>query len=141
MGLAISPSSPIICTPFKFLKSLDLTMVELGLNEIPFDFGWELVIWKPFGVQFGSKAVLGPNETGFDAVDVLDESSSSEDDGDSDMGRAETGPEPISEIGDLGTRPEPVPEVGKSGVQPPSVFLEHASRTSIYFCGTCGYVL
>ena len=30
-------------------------------------------------MQFGSKAILGPNETGFDVVDVLDESSPSED--------------------------------------------------------------
>ena len=69
-----------------------MTSVGLGLNEIPFEFGWELVHWKPFGVQFGSKAVLGPNEAGFDVVDVLDESSPSEDDGDSDMVRAEIGP-------------------------------------------------
>jgi len=114
MGLVILPSLPIVCTPFKFLKSLDLTTVGLGLNEISFDFGWELVIWKPFGVQFGSKAVLGLNETGFDVVNVLDELSPLEDDGDSDMARAETGPEPISEIGDLGTGSEPVPKVGES---------------------------
>jgi len=46
MELTISPPLPIICNPFKFLKSLDLTSVGLGLDEIPFDFGWNLVIWK-----------------------------------------------------------------------------------------------
>ena len=66
MGLVISPSLPIVCTPFKFLKSLDLTMVRLGLDEIPFDFGWKLVIWEPFRLQFGSKAIFRPNDIGFD---------------------------------------------------------------------------
>jgi len=119
MGLAISPPLPIICNPFKFLKSFDLTSVGLGLGEIPFEFGWKLVILKPFGVQFGSKAVLGPNEADFDVVDVLDESSPSENDGDSDTVRIETEPEPISKMGDLGIGPEPVPEVGEVGVEPP----------------------
>ena len=45
----------------------------LGLTEIPFDFGWDLVIWEPFGVQFGSGAILGPNKTGLNVVDVLDD--------------------------------------------------------------------
>jgi len=125
MGLAISPHLPIICNPFKFLKSLDLTLVGLGLDEIAFEFGWELVIWKPFGLQFGSKVVLGPNEAGFDVVDILDESSSSKDDGDSGTIRAEIGPEPISELSDLGARPEPVPKVGEAGVEPPSLFEEN----------------
>jgi len=122
MGLVSLPSLPIVCTPFKFLKSLDLTTVRLGLNEIPFDFGWKLMIWEPFGVQFGSKAVLGLNETDFNVVDVLNESSPSKDDRDSDMARAETGPEAVSEMGDSGTRTEPVPEVGKSEIEPPPVF-------------------
>jgi len=30
MGLVILPSLPIVCTPFNFLKSLDLTTVGLG---------------------------------------------------------------------------------------------------------------
>jgi len=51
MGLAISSFLPIICTPFKFLKSLDLTTVGLGLNEIPFEFGWELAHWSAIRVQ------------------------------------------------------------------------------------------
>ena len=125
MGLVILPSLPIVCTPFNFLKSLDFDYCGVRLVEISFDFGWKLVIWEPFGVQFGSKAVLGLNETGFDVVDVQDESSPSEDEGDSDMARAKTGSEPVSEIGDLGTRSEPVPEVGESEVEPPPVFEEH----------------
>ena len=61
------------------------------------------------GVQFGSKAVLGPNEAGFEVVDVLDESSPSEDNEDSDTVRAEIGP-------------KTVPGVGEVGVEPPSIF-------------------
>ena len=75
-------------------------------------------------MQFGSKAVLGPNEAGFDVVDVLDESSLSEDDGDFDTIRVKTGPEPVSEMGDLGTGPEPIPGVDEVEVEPPSVFEE-----------------
>ena len=99
----------------------------LGLNEIPFEFGWELAHWKPFGVQFGSMVILGANEVGLDMVDVLDESSPSEDDGYSDTVRADIGPEPVFVMGDLGTGPEPVPEV--SGVGPPSIFEENVNMS------------
>ena len=73
-------------------------------------------------MQFKSKAVLRSNETGFDIVDVLDESSPLEYDGDFDMAGAETGLEPVSAMGDLGTGSEPVPEAGFSEVEPPPVF-------------------
>ena len=79
-----------------------MTSVGLGLDEITFDFGWNLVIWKPFGVQFGSKVVLEPHEAGFEVVDVLNDSSAYEDDGDSNTIRAEIGSEPVSEQGDFG---------------------------------------
>jgi len=125
MGLAISPPLPIICNPFRFLKSLNLNSVGLGLDEISFEFGWNLVVWKPFGVQFEPKAMLGPNEAGIEIVDVLDDSSPTEDDGDSDTVRAETGSEPVSEQGDFGTGPEPVPEFGEVGVEPPPIFEEN----------------
>jgi len=111
--------------PFKFLKSLDLTSVGLGLDKILFEFGWELVIWKPFGVQFWSKAVLGPNKANFDVVDVLDELPPSEDDGDSNTVRAEIGSEPVFEMGDLGVGPESVPELGEVGVESPPLFEEN----------------
>jgi len=38
-GLAISPPLPIICKPFGFLKSINLSSVGLGLDAIPFEFG------------------------------------------------------------------------------------------------------
>ena len=74
-----------------------MSSVGLGLDAIPFEFGWNLVVWKPFGVQSEPKAVLGPNEAHIDVVDVLDESSPSE--GDSNSVRVETGSKPISEQG------------------------------------------
>jgi len=91
-----------------------LASIGLELDEIPFEFGWNLVIWKPFGVQLGSKAVLGLNEVGFEVLDVLDDSSLSEDDGDSNSVRVETRSKPVSEQGDFGTGLEPVPEFGES---------------------------
>jgi len=122
MGFAISPPLPITCNPFRFLKSLNLNSIGLGLKAIPFDFGWNLVIWKPFGVQFEPTAILGPNEAGIEIVDVLDDSSPPEEDGDSDSVRTETGSEPVSEQGDFRTGPEPVPKLGEVGVDPPLIF-------------------
>ena len=122
MGLAISPPLPIICNPFRFLKSLNLNSVGLGLDAIPFEFGWNLGVWKPFGVQFEHKAILGPNEPGIEIIDVLNDSSPSEEDGEFDSIRAEIGFEPVSEQGDFGIGTEPVPEFGEVGVEPPLIF-------------------
>ena len=82
-----------------------MNSVGLGLDVIIFEFGWNLVVWKPFGVQFEPKAMLGPNEAGIEIIDVLDDSSPYEEDGDSDSVGAETGSEPVSKQGDLGTGP------------------------------------
>jgi len=111
---------PIICNPFGFLKSLNLSSVGLGLDAIPFKFGWNLVVWNPVGVQSEPKDVLGPNETHIEVVDVLDESPPSE--GDSDSVRVETGSEPVSEQGEFGTGPEPFLKFGEIGVEPPLLF-------------------
>jgi len=106
--------------PFGFLKSLNLNSVGLRLDAIPFEFGWNLVVWKPFRVQFEPKAVLGPNETRIEVVDVLDESSPSA--GDSDSVRVETGSEPVSEQDEFRTGLEPVPKFGEIGVDPSLLF-------------------
>ena len=47
MGFGCMPSLPTILVPFKFLKKLNLTSVGLGLESVPFHFGWELVEWQP----------------------------------------------------------------------------------------------
>ena len=121
-GLVISPPLPIICNPSGYLKSINLSSVGLGLDAIPFEFGWNLIVWKPFGKQSEPKAVLGPNEADIEVVDVLDESSPSE--GDSDSVRVEIESEPISEQREFETGPEPVPEYGEIGVEPPRLFEE-----------------
>jgi len=99
-----------------------LSSVGLGLYAIPFEFGWNLVVWKPFGVQSEPNVVLGPNEAHIEVVDVVDESSPSE--RDSGLVRVETGSEPVSERGEFGTGLEPVPEFGEIEVEPPLLFRE-----------------
>jgi len=94
-GLEISPPLPIIYKPFGFLKSIGLSSVGLGLNAIPFEFGWDLVVWKSIVEQFEPKGVLGPSETHVEVADVLDDLSPSE--GDSDSVMVETRSEPVSE--------------------------------------------
>jgi len=47
MGFGCMPSLLIISVPFKFVKKLNLTSVGVGLESVPFSFGWELVERKP----------------------------------------------------------------------------------------------
>jgi len=118
-GLEISTPLSIICKPFGFLKSISLSSVGLGLNAIPYEFGWDLVVWKRTLEQSEPKGVLGPNEAHVEVVDVLDDSSPSE--GDSDSVMVEIGSEPVSEQGEFGTGPEPIPETGEA--EPPVEFI------------------
>ena len=46
-GFECLPSLPITSAPFKFVTSLNLTSVGLGLNSVPSNFRWKLVEWKP----------------------------------------------------------------------------------------------
>jgi len=92
-GLEISPPLPIICKPFGFLKSINLSSVGLRLDEIPFEFEWNLVFWKPFAVQSEPTGVLGPSKAHVEVVDVLNDLSQSEGEFDSVM--VETGSEPV----------------------------------------------
>jgi len=48
-GLEISPPLPIICKPFGFLKCANLRSVGLELEDVPCEFGWDLVLFE-FGV-------------------------------------------------------------------------------------------
>jgi len=124
-GPEISPPLPIIYKPFGFLKSINLSSVGLGLNEIPFKFGWDLVVWKPVVVQSEPNGVLGPSEAHVEVVDALDDSSPFE--GDSDSVMVATRAEPVSEQGEFRTGPEPVPETGE--VEPPLVFEEDVDES------------
>jgi len=42
-GFESLPPLPITSVPFRFLKSLDLNSLGMGLNAVPSSFGWELV--------------------------------------------------------------------------------------------------
>ena len=94
----------------------------IGLNEIPFKFRWDLVIWKPIVVSSEPKGVLGPSEAHIEVVVVLDNSSPSE--GDSDSVMVETGSKPVSDQGEFRIGPKPVPEFGETGIEPSLVFEE-----------------
>ena len=52
----------IISKTFCFLKCVNLSSVGLGLNEILFKFGWDLVVWKPILEQSEPKGALEPSE-------------------------------------------------------------------------------
>ena len=60
-----------------------MSSVRLGLDAIPFEFGWNVAVWKHFGVQYEPKAIPGLNKAHIEVVDVLDDSSPSEGDSDS----------------------------------------------------------
>ena len=44
MGFESLPPLPITTVPFRFLKSLDLNSLGIGLNVVPSGFRWELVV-------------------------------------------------------------------------------------------------
>ena len=85
----------------------------LGLNEIPFEFEWNLVVWKPILEQYELKGFLGPSEAHVEVIDGLDDSFPFE--GDSNSVMVETRSEPISDQGDFKTGPELIPEIGEAG--------------------------
>ena len=87
-GFESLPPLPIISNAFGFLKCVNLSLVRLGLNEIPFEFGWDLVVWKLILQQSEPKGALEPSEVQTE-VFVVDDSSRSE--GDSDSMLAEIG--------------------------------------------------
>jgi len=122
MGFESLPLLPIISKKFGFLRCVDLSLVGLGLNEHPFEFGWGLVVWKPILEQSKPKSALGPSEVHIEVVDVVDDLSPSEGDFDSMM--AEIGSEPISDQSEFGTRPEPVSKTGEARTELPPVFEE-----------------
>jgi len=122
MGFESLPPFSIISKTFGFLKCVNLSSVGLGLNEIPFEFGWDLAAWKPILEQSEPEGALGPSEVHVEVVDLVDDLSAS--DGDSDSVMAETGFKPISNQSEFGTRPEPVPEISEAGIEPPPVFEE-----------------
>ena len=45
------PALPIFSVPFRFLKSLVLSLSGLRLGYVPLSFDWKLVEWKPLAQQ------------------------------------------------------------------------------------------
>ena len=79
---------PIIPTIFDFLKILDLRTVGLELGDVPFEFGWDLVLFEPNVEPTGSKGVLEPSASQGMSDDVLE------------VDTAQSGPAPGSELGE-----------------------------------------
>ena len=81
--------------------------MSLKLNEIPYKFGWDLVLFEFGMVELESKVVQGPSEANFEVFEVEDESSVSEGDSDELLVTREksvlaaTGPEPGSVLSSL----------------------------------------
>ena len=48
-GKTTEPSRPIVYKPFGFLKSIGLRTVSLKLEDIPYKFGWELILFGETG--------------------------------------------------------------------------------------------
>jgi len=94
MGFESLPPLSIISKPFRFLKSLNLNSVGLGLNEVLPEFGWDLILFELILEQYGPKGVQGLSEVQTEVVDVDDDPSLSEGNSDS--------------VHIIGTRSEPV---------------------------------
>ena len=126
---------PIICKPFRFLKSLNLKSVGLKLEDVPYEFGWDLVLFEFVVVDLESKVVQGPSEAKFEVFEVEDESSLFE--GDSDESHvtgeksvlAGTGPEPGSESSSFLPESETRVEPGSDTFEcQPEPFLVHEEQ-------------
>ena len=57
MGFNFLSPLPIISKAFGFLKNVDLRTLGLDLSDIPVNFGWELVWFKPIVEQPRSEGV------------------------------------------------------------------------------------
>ena len=76
-GKPCSPPRPINFKPFGFLKSVGLKSVGLGLKDIPYNFGWKLVVFEgstiypPFKKNFAqvgrSGGNIGPKDEVFES--------------------------------------------------------------------------
>jgi len=95
-GFESLPLLPIASVSFRFLKSLDLKPLDMGLNAVPSSFGRELVEWKPLVHQFGVEIGAKPAEVFGEAHDVVEVGDDTSEEGKIDL--------------NLGTEAEPVHE-------------------------------
>ena len=112
-------SLPIISKTFGFLKCVNLSSVGLGLNEVPPEFGWDLVFFEPILEQSRPKGVQGPSDVQTEVIDVDDDSSPSE--GDSDSVHVTSW-----EIVLVETRSEHVPDSNKPQLEPNPFYEERS---------------
>ena len=61
---ALSPLT-ISSNLLRFLKCLDLKSVGLGLENVPFHFGWDIVVWNP-------KLSVKPVDLGVNLVEIME---------------------------------------------------------------------
>ena len=96
------PPLAITSIPFQFLKSLDLSLVGLGLDAVPSCFGWELVVWKPMEEQFRAELKGKLIEVFGEVLEVVEvgEDTSEEEKIELDLG---TGDVPVHEVGGGGS--------------------------------------
>ena len=118
IGFESLPPLPIISKAFGFLKSLNLSSVGLGLNEVPPEFGWDLALFKVDGEQTVSDGVFESDEaqTGLEVVLELS----------GVLSGAEDSPDPMSKgvsgLGETEIGPEPIPDLSEARTEPPLVF-------------------
>ena len=102
MGFESFPPLAIASIPFKFLKSLGLSSVGLGLDAVPSCFGWELVVWKPMEEQFRADIEKNSAEVFREIHDVVEVREDTFEEGKIklDMG---IGDVPVHEVGGRGS--------------------------------------
>jgi len=71
-GFESLPPSPIASVRFRFLKSLDLNSLGIGLNAVTSCFGWALVEWKPLDHQFRAETGIKSAEDFVEVCDVVE---------------------------------------------------------------------
>ena len=64
-GFETLPSLAILSNLLRFLKFLDLKLVDLWLENVPFHFGWDIVVWNP-------KLSVKPVDLGVNLVEIVE---------------------------------------------------------------------
>ena len=64
-GFKTLPSLAILSNLLRFLKFLDLKLVDLWLENVPFHFGWDIVVWNP-------KLSVKPVDLGVNLVEIVE---------------------------------------------------------------------
>jgi len=132
VGFESLPPLPIASVPFKFLKSLDLISLGMGLNDVPSGFAWELVEWKPMVQLFRAEFGVKPTENFVEVCDVVEvEDDTSGESVKIDLNlRIEA--EPVHDLGGIGSESLPVFEdyLGDTFEKVGEIDLDEGPQTS-----------